>query len=255
MLIICNGAIKSGSTWLYNILVQLVDCEYPDASYLTGRSDKSPCIKPELLHDFLQNEDYQERNYISKNHLSSSNYRQIVASNDMVYVFDIERDPRDVVVSNYYHDSFRNDYEGSFEEYYWSRGRYVAAELSSYHDLWRNGSPRFYISSYEGLHQNFSDEVRKIAAIMGISPSDEFIDELRSRTSLTTLRREYKDDKRYQGKKFFRKGEVGDWKNHFNPKMLRDIQLMQEKGLSSLDRRAIAKRVTQKFKKILASKP
>lgn len=243
MLIICNGAIKSGSTWLYNILVNLVECEHPPAQYLTGRSAKSPCIKPDSLSLFFENEDIQGCNYISKNHLSSEAHRELLVENKNVYVFDIERDPRDVVVSNYYHDCFRNGYEGDFEDYYWSNGRYVAAELSSYHALWRNGCPRFYVSCYESLHRDFAAEVRRIAAVLGLNLTDADVDRLRVETSIDSLRKEYKDDSRYQGSKFFRKGEIGDWKNHFEGNTLKDVTRIQDRGIAWYDRRSLFRRI------------
>lgn len=250
MLIICNGAIKSGSTWLYNILVHLVECEHPPARYLTGRSVKSPCIKPDCLAEFLAEEDIAGRNYISKNHLASPAHRDLLAAEASAYVFDIERDPRDVVVSNYYHDCFRNGYEGDFDSYYWSRGRYVAAELAAYHELWRTGSPRFYVSSYEALHRDFPAEARRIAAVFNIDLSDAAVDQLKADTSITKLRKAYKDDQRYQGSKFFRKGEIGDWKNHFEADTLADVIRLQERGLSLLDRRNLLRKIGRRLGRV-----
>ncbi|MDZ7829178.1 MAG: hypothetical protein U5K33_06725 [Halofilum sp. (in: g-proteobacteria)] len=60
MLVICNGAIKSGSTWLYNILVHLVELRRPPERYLTANSRKresNPCIRPDMLAEFLASED------------------------------------------------------------------------------------------------------------------------------------------------------------------------------------------------------
>ena len=196
---------------------------------------------------FLENEDIAVRNYISKNHLSSEYHRALLAANPHVYVFDIERDPRDVVVSNYYHDCFRNGYEGDFESYYWSTGRYVAAELSSYHALWRTGCPRFYVSSYESLHHDFPAEVRRIAATLSLHLSDSDIARLKVDTSIDNLRKEYKNDSRYQGSKFFRKGEIGDWKNHFHGKALKDVTRIQDKGIARFDRRLVVRRIGRRI--------
>jgi hypothetical protein len=93
MLIVCNGAIKSGSTWLYNILTRLVECEHPPAQYLTGRSSKSPCLRPDMFESFLRSEDYHVRNFISKNHLAEEKFRQLFQADVDVFIFDIERDP------------------------------------------------------------------------------------------------------------------------------------------------------------------
>lgn len=247
MLIICNGAIKSGSTWLYNILTQLVDCQHPPEQYLTGRSEKSPCIKPELLSSFLDVEDYVNNNYITKNHLSSVEHRDLIKSRTHVFLFDIERDPKDVVVSNYYHDCFRNGYKGDFKQYYWENGRYVASQLSYYHNLWRDQATNFYISSYERLHNEFPKEVEAISAVLCISLTPQEIDSIMESTSLGTLRKDYQDDARYQGDKFFRKGVVGDWRNHFDSKMLKDIERIETCGIHPFDVRKLFRQAKQRF--------
>lgn len=247
MLIICNGAIKSGSTWLFNILINLVECQNPPEQYLTGRSEKSPCIWPEKLEGFLAEADYKNNNYISKNHLNKPEYKALVQGNQDVFIFDIERDPRDVVVSNYYHDCFRNGYKGSFEKYYWGDGRFVANQLAGYHSLWANCGPRAYTTSYEGLKTDFPTEARAIAKTLGIELSDEAVETLKANTSIDSLRKNYKDDERYQGQKFFRKGEVGDWKNHFDDKMLADIASIQEKGIGKFDTGRLKKEVKELF--------
>lgn len=247
MLIICNGAIKSGSTWLYNILINIVDCQHPPAHYLTGRSEKSPCLRPDMLDQFLREEEYKTQNYITKNHLSDPSYVSLFRSHDEVYVFDIERDPKDVAVSNYYHDQFRNGYEGDFADYYWDSARYVVDQLANYHNLWRHSGPRNYVSSYERLQSNFEAEVVDIAKVLGVELSNEQVVALKVQTSLGSLRSEYKKDDRYQGEKFFRKGEVGDWVNHFDKAMLEDANKIIDRGIPWYDHRKIVRSIRLNF--------
>lgn len=235
MLVICNGAIKSGSTWLYNILAQLLPFSPPPEHYLTLRNPRHPCIRPDRLADFLRNEDYRGKNYLSKNHLDSAEDRRLLLSQPEVFVFDIERDPRDVIVSHYFHETFRNGYEGSFQDFYWGAGRTDVAKLIRYHALWRDAGPRVYISSYEKLHGEFPAEVRRIAGVLGLSLTDTRVEELREKTSLGSLRKEYKSEPRFEGEKFFRKGTTGDWKNHLDDAMLGDIRRIEERGIGLLD--------------------
>jgi hypothetical protein len=235
MLVVCNGAIKSGSTWLYNILAHLLPYSPPPGEYLTHKNPKHPCIRPERFADFLSREDYVRQNYLTKNHLDGAQHRQLLLSRPDVFVFDIERDPRDVIVSHYFHESFRNGYEGSFHDFYWSIGRVDVAKLIRYHALWRDAGPRVYISSYETLHADFSAEARRIAAVLGIELTDAAVEELREKTSLGTLRKEYQSEPRFEGKKFFRKGTTGDWKNHMDDAMLADMRRIEERGIGPLD--------------------
>ena len=231
MLIVCNGAIKSGSTWLFKILTGIVDCQSPPDHYLTGNNPKHPCIKPDAFETFLACEDTKGFDYISKNHLSKNAHKELLLNHPDTYVFDIVRDPRDVIVSNYYHERFRHNYEGSFDEFYWSKGRTLAAFLSRYHSLWEPDGKRIYRSSYECLQSDFSKEVRAIAEFIGHGLSDAEVEALRERTAMRTLRKEYEDEPQFEGEKFFRKGIVGDWKNHFDDKMSADITKIGESGV------------------------
>lgn len=235
MLVICNGAIKSGSTWLYNILRCLHPFEAPGDEYLTLRNPRHPCIRPDRIEDFLNSENYEDRYYLSKNHFDQAWQRDLLASREHVFVFDIERDPRDVVVSHYYHERLRNGYEGEFTDFYWTTGRETASRLSRYHELWRNAGPRAYVASYEKLHREFETEVRRIASVLGTSVSAERAAAIREKTSIAALRKDYEKEPRFQGDKFFRKGTIGDWENHFDARMLRDIERIRRGGIARID--------------------
>lgn len=246
MLVICNGAIKSGSTWLYNILVNLVDLERPPDWYLTANSrarQSNPCIRPDMLAEFLATEDHHSVDYISKNHLARTEHRDLVLSYNSVFVFDIERDVRDVVVSSYYDARNRHGYGGTFSEYYWDEGRYTADRVIRYHGVWRDAGDRFCMASYEGLHEDFAAEVRRIGATLGVALDDDRIERLREQTSMGQLRRRYQDHELYRGDRFFRKGVVGDWRNHFDEPMADDIQRIEIKGIGPLDWRGLRRRL------------
>ena len=243
MLLICNGAMKSGSTWLYNILCNLVDLKHPPEHYLTENSrkrQKNPCIKPALLAQFMAQEDIEKTNYVSKNHIGQPEYRDLLMSNPNVFVFDIERDVSDMTVSSYYDECNRHGYEGSFSDYYWSTGRYVANDVIRYHAIWRSAGSRFYMTSYEGLHANFADEVTRIANTLGLTLDAETIGKLQEKTSISSLRKRYQDEDLYKDEKFFRKGIVGDWKNHFDMAMTKDIARIKARGIGPLDRHTLA---------------
>ncbi|MFQ5634644.1 MAG: sulfotransferase domain-containing protein, partial [Gammaproteobacteria bacterium] len=205
MLLVCNGARKSGSTWLYNILTSLVACEEPDARFLTGNT-RNPCLRPDMLEEFLGTADFDFVDYITKNHLAGPEFRDMLLARQNVYVFDIERDPKDVAVSLYYDACNRHGYGLGFDRFYWSEGREKIAELSAYHGLWRQAGPRCHVASYEGLKNGFAAEVRAIAGILGIALSDDEIDRLREKTSMESLRSKYADQDLYKGERFFRKG-------------------------------------------------
>jgi len=239
MLVVCNGAIKSGSTWLYNILTSLVALTKPPDDYLTARGKVNATIRPEKLREFLEREDYHSRDYITKNHLGRPEHRQLLLSFKDVVVLDIARDVRDVVVSAYYDARNREGLTAPFEEYYWRSGRELADALTRYHELWKTDGERVLQVSYERLQTDFANELRSIAGLLGVELSPQRADEIKTATSMSSLKERYKEDEFYRDDRFFRKGIVGDWHNHFTSRMALDIERIERRGLSPLDWRRL----------------
>lgn len=233
MLIIANGAIKSGSTWLYNILEQIVPCSNSiPIEYQNEGPWKEPSIHPHKLDKLLYELDYHNTNYVVKNHYGTINLRDKILCHSDVYVFDIRRDYRDVLVSYYYHIILRDKYDQVFKIYYWTIGRKLINEVQSYHRLWDINSPQVYCSSYEKLHMGFESEILNIAEIIGIQLSKQQIIDIKDATTINKLRRKYNEEDEEQ--KFFRKGIISDWKNHMSRSMIKDSEKVAKYGITKL---------------------
>lgn len=244
MLIVCNGAAKSGSTWLYNVVHQMVRSPWPDRRYLTS-SKKHPVIRPDALEGYLRAEDFQSNDVVTKAHYGNRQLRDLLLARPDVRVLDMTRDLHDVIVSSYYDSCRRHGFAGSFSAYYWLEGRSLAAYLIRYHRLWGDGHPQVFVTSFESLKNDFANEVRRIADFMGHTLDDAAIDTLRQATSIDTLRRKYDDDEKQP---FFRKGVIGDWKNHFDPRMLRDLSRIEASGdIGKFDVVQFANRIRRKL--------
>jgi hypothetical protein len=233
MLIVSNGAFKSGSTWLYNILVELTGFPPPPAEYLNP-DWRNPSIAPEKLAALLQTIT-TETHYVVKNHFGKPHERDLLLSHPEVRVLDIQRDLRDVVVSAYYHARRKEGYAADFSTYYWEEGRKTAQEVVKYHEVWAVASPQGYLSSYVRLHEQFTDEVSRIADFLNLSIDRSDIERIRQVTTLDSLRERYQEQEQTQ--KFFRKGIVGDWQNHFDAAMLADLDKIAQSPKPSLVRR------------------
>src|SRR5262245_40605996 len=102
MLIVANGAYKSGSTWMYFVLKQLRSFEAPPARFLA--SWRHPSLDLRKAVEFLDSGLHRQGNYLVKQHVSGKSLRAMVAhSDEQVLYFDIVRDYRDVVVSAFHH--------------------------------------------------------------------------------------------------------------------------------------------------------
>lgn len=231
MLVIANGAIKSGSTWLFQILSHMTDFPPPPKEYLNP-TWANPSIDPDKLADFLEMVDFSTANYLCKNHLEDKAQRDLLLSYPNVFILDIERDIRDVVVSAYYHFCREGYYSGSFESFYWMRGRNIANDVINYHKTWNVNPDRVFVSCYENLKRDFGNEVERIGKFLKLKVTEQIIDKCKSNTEFTKLKSREKSKNNLT---FFRKGIVGDWQNHFNDGMLVDLEKIQSFGLSGAE--------------------
>lgn len=247
MLVVCNGAIKSGSTWLYNILTGLLEVSRPPERFLTDRTRVNATISPERIREFLEQVDFVSESFITKNHLGKPEHKELLLSFPHVYVVDIVRDVRDVVVSAYYDAKNRDGIGMDFDSFYWGPGRELADSVTRYHQLWSPDGERILRVSYEALKKDFTAEIKKVGLFFGMELSEARCDELFEHTSMTTLKERYQAEELYRDSKFFRKGIVGDWQNHFSDAMTRDIAKVERDGLSRYDRRVLQRRISKRF--------
>ena len=250
MLVVCNGAAKSGSTWLYNIVQEMGEYDWPDQAYLSNANGKHPTIQEKLLTDFLNTSNYVDHNIISKNHYGQYHHRELLLSNANVRVLCMSRDPRDVVVSSYYDSCRRDGFSGSFSDYYWQIGRYFVEKLTLYHTVWNVPHPQIFITTFEALKSDFETEASNLAAFLNTDMDLGTIKEIEVKTSLDSLRESYKDSPQYNDDKnpFFRKGEIGDWKNHFDQAITKDFNITERKGISRLDQKHLRQKLSKKIK-------
>jgi hypothetical protein len=196
---------------------------------------------------------------LSKNHLSQRCHRSLLLSHEDVFVLDIERDIRDVVVSAYYHFRRMENFDMSFETFYWEREREVARSVINHHLLWRVNSPKVYVSSYERLKLDFNLEVKRIGEFLGFDLSEQEIERIKRETAIETLKKKSGKWNAKTGRSgsgpLYRKGIIGDWQNHLSPEMLEDIENIK-KDMSNPFRRtlinffSVPQRVYRKVKRL-----
>lgn len=233
MFILANGAFKSGSTWLRNVLRRMATFEEIPESYRDPRFDD--WVDVYKMKRFLDEVDYASANYITKSHIHNPGLRDAILAHEHVVVFDISRDVRDVLVSYYYHMLRLRRIREGFERYYWFLGRYKAYQIMQYHAVWDIGAPNVYITSFEALKNDFDGEAAAIAGYLGLSLSAGRIQQIREETSLARQQKERGEEDKPEHERFFRKGIIGDWKNHFTPELLADLERVQAEGFGLLD--------------------
>lgn len=221
MLVLANGAFKSGSTWLYYAVGRLTGFPPPPEEF-RNPSWLNSNIDPDKLADALARLDYHVDDYMAKTHFGKPEQRDLILSYDDVYVLNIKRDMRDVVVSAYYHECRNSGYEGSFQDFYWQRGRKVAQQVADYHDVWSTESSRIHTSSFERMLEYGADELRRIGDFLGFHPTHDCLEEIRDFLQIDRVRNA--TGQGHDKIPFFRKGVAGDWKNHFTAEITEDFE-------------------------------
>ncbi|MEM6886539.1 MAG: sulfotransferase domain-containing protein [Pseudomonadota bacterium] len=240
MLVIANGAQKSGSTWLFNIIQNLIDFSDVPEDFLLDRKNPNSEIVYERLPEFLEKVDYSETDYLLKNHFGRKEQRDVILGAQNTLVVNIKRDLRDAIVSAYYYNMMLTNKTRSFENYYWNEGRYLAGVIKNYHHNWESSpSSRVLFMSYERLKADPVNEVIGVGRFLGFNTTRKKAQTALEATSMENLRKKYKDEGEI---KFFRKGTTGDWRNHFHGLALEDIEEIDANGLKkSIPKRLLVK--------------
>ncbi|XP_060069966.1 sulfotransferase 1C2-like [Ylistrum balloti] len=151
-------------------------------------------------------------------------------------VFVVSRNPKDVAVSLYTFlmkltvSDFSGTWEG-FLKFYMEGKMMYGSWFDTFFD-WENikdtysGGNIMYLV-YEDLKQDLFHNITKMASFLGVTHDKSFLEEVTERctfkTMVKTIMQEIKPQEQEYIKKvseekklpIYRKGEVGDWKNHF----------------------------------------
>ncbi|KAJ8013870.1 hypothetical protein DPEC_G00034290 [Dallia pectoralis] len=153
----------------------------------------------------------------------------------MLVVF---RNPKDTVVS-YYHFSNNNPLLPTAES--WDRffSDFMSGEVlwGSYFDHalgWekRMDDPNVMIVTFEELKQDLTGGVRRVSEFFGFSLSEAQVLGITEESNFKAMKENSKETHGQMGNVFFRKGEVGDWKNHFSPAQSQEMDAAFEKHLA-----------------------
>jgi hypothetical protein len=228
VIVVANGAQKSGSTWLFHIAREMTGYGPPPAQYAARNWTSRPVygVHPPLLAAFLEDAGSGPAKFLIKNHFGGRADRELLLRHPQVRVLNIQRDIRDVIVSAFYH---RHGVEGvrdseryaDFKSYYWQAGRNGALRVLDYQIVWEVRSSRYLRVAYDDLQADVGAEVRRIGDFLGMSLASEDIRRIQLATTPEAVM------ERYGAANFdlnrFRKGVSGDWKNHFDAPMAADI--------------------------------
>eukprot|EP00062_Callorhinchus_milii_P013272 gi/632961191/ref/XP_007896620.1/ PREDICTED: sulfotransferase 6B1-like isoform X1 [Callorhinchus milii] len=148
------------------------------------------------------------------------------------------RNPKDNAVS-YYHFYQNNPLLPCFPSWDEFFKKYMTGEvfMGSYFDYALNWNQHVddenvMLITFEELKENLEEGVKKMAMHFGFSLTEEQIKKIAGRGTFKSMSENSQITHSSYGKYIFRKGEVGDWKNHFTKEQSQEMDLKFEECLA-----------------------
>jgi hypothetical protein len=238
MLIICNGAFKSGSTWIHAIVLEVLKANkinlLDTPRHYTNNINSPTTIIESKLFEFLDNENYVKNNYITKSHYFLKKTINRDYDSDIFFLF-VERDVRDAVVSHFYHLKKKYKFIGSFSLYYLFIGRFKAFEILKFNRMYLNNFGEDSFFKYSDMKNNFEIVLLRISSILNLKElSANEIMSIKRNTSIAKMRNDLLSGKtKYYStvsndrEGVIRKGIIGDWVDHFSKSQQIDIEMLE----------------------------
>lgn len=155
----------------------------------------------------------------------------------------VARNPKDVAISTYFHNQSKLGYEGTWEEHF-QEFLHGDVGFGPYFDHilpWWQASQkdsRILFMKYEEMKHDHAGGVAKLASFLNLEASPQLIDTVVAQSSFQSMQSGETTNfdwiPQKAGKpKHFRKGDIGDWRNHFTAEQsqqMDDVFIRKMKG-------------------------
>lgn len=165
--------------------------------------------------------------------------------NTTAKIIYVARNPKDVAISTYFHNQSKGGYEGPWDEHF-QLFLYGDVGFGPYFDHvlpWWQASKKdknILFLKYEDMKHDLAGNVAKLASFLDIQADSQLIETVvklssfQSMTSNETTNFDWVPQKADKPK-HFRKGDVGDWRNHFNAEQSQQMDDLFMKKLKGSD--------------------
>lgn len=213
---------RSGTTWTDQIVHLLVNHGEQGEKRLT---DAVPWLetlphRPNGMQEFLKS--MPERRMFTSHLPLPLMPRSKDTTAKYVYV---ARNPKDVATSYYFHDQSKGGYEGTWEEHFqlFLNGDLTFGSYFEHVLPWWEVSQRdknILFLKYEDMKNNLADNITRIASFLNIQAEAHLIDQVVTLSSFKSMSSNQNTNfdwipQRAGVPTHFRKGDIGDWRNHF----------------------------------------
>ena len=161
--------------------------------------------------------------------------------NTTAKIIYLARNPKDVAVSTYFHNQSKLGYEGTWDEHFqeFLNGDVGFGPYFDHVLPWWQASQKdknILFMKYEDMKLDHAGNVAKLASFMDLQVDLQVIEtvvtlsSLKSMTSNETTNFDW-IPQRADVPKHFRKGEIGDWRNHFSAEQSQQMEALLMKKL------------------------
>ncbi|XP_047207205.1 sulfotransferase 6B1 [Girardinichthys multiradiatus] len=223
---------KCGFNWMVGVMKKII----AEATQMKNESKMPPLIEfcgPEVLK--AMNEAPSPRFLGTHLHPDNMPASFNEKKTKMVVVF---RNPKDTLVS-YYHFCNNNPVLPSVESWDSFFSQFMKGDVAwgSYFDhalAWNKkmDDPNVMVVTYENLKQDLSAGIHQISSFIGFSLTDNQVQQIAGASTFSAMKESSVNSHGNMGNVIFRKGEVGDWKNHFTPEQSREMDEAFNKHLA-----------------------
>ncbi|KAM9848083.1 sulfotransferase 6B1 [Aulostomus maculatus] len=223
---------KCGFNWMVGVLRKII-------KEATGRTMESriPPLIEFFGQDVLQAMEHAPSPRFLGTHLHPDNIPSsfYAKKTKMLVIF---RNPKDTLVS-FYHFFNNNPVLPSGQSWESFYSRFLSGDVpwGSYFDhalAWekRMDDPAIMIVTYEQLKQDLSEGVSQISSFFGFSLTEVQVKQISEESTFNAMKESSANSPGAMGNVIFRKGEVGDWRNHFTPEQSREMDEAFNKHLA-----------------------
>ena len=111
--------------------------------------------------------------------------------------------------------------------------RDLTTKLPQAHTAPENAGKILWVT-YEQLTQEVDATIARIAEFVGVALTPELLEKVKVESSFGTMEKINERTERDQKRNFFRKGEIGDWRNHFSEAQSKEFDQLYEERLGGL---------------------
>lgn len=222
---------KCGFNWMVNVVQQIIAEASGKDSERTG-----PPLIEFFGPDFIKNVDKAPSPRFLGTHMHPDNIPATFYENKtkMLVIF---RNPKDTLVS-YYHFCNNNPVLPTVKSWDFFFNDFMSGDVAwgSYFEhilAWEKkmDDPNVMVVTYEDLKQGLSEGVRQISTFFGFSLTDAQVEKISHGSTFNAMKEKAANSHGNMGNVIFRKGLVGDWKNHFSPEQSKEMDEAFKKRL------------------------